>query len=208
MTYFTANDFESKPARNGDSPLTDSRGGTRYTLLLRSAKLIADGREYVCILRDVSAGGVKLRLFHPLPPSKFLALELGGGVRYPVRCVWQKGEFVGLRFLSTVQVQQLIEENFAKYARRPLRVNLHQTARIALHQGDMTVTLINLSQQGACIDCEAHLLLHQRLRIDILTHTSLFAKVIWRKYPHYGLVLDEVFSMSDLAVLAGKLQSV
>ncbi|MEY2942918.1 MAG: hypothetical protein RLY97_932 [Pseudomonadota bacterium] len=215
--HIAANDFEPAPVDQGNGlgqaqgqialqKSADPRGSSRYTLLLRSAKLIADGREYLCILRDASSGGVKLRLFHPLPPSKFLALELGGGERYPVQCVWQKGDFVGLSFHGSVNVQSLIEENFAKYPRRPLRVNLHKTARMRVNHEDMHVTLVNLSQQGACIDCDAHLLLQQRLRIDIAHHVTLFAKVSWRRYPHYGLVLEQTFSLSDLAILAAQLQ--
>ena len=43
---------------------------------MRTAKLVVDGREYLCVLRDASATGVKLRLFHPMPAGDAIALEL------------------------------------------------------------------------------------------------------------------------------------
>src|SRR5690606_20786923 len=54
----------------------DMREAPRFALLIRSAKLICDSGEYLCIIRDVSETGVRLRLFHPLPPDQLLTLEL------------------------------------------------------------------------------------------------------------------------------------
>ena len=47
----------------GPASGAEARGAERYTVLLRTAKLIAGGAEYLCVLRDISATGVKLRLF-------------------------------------------------------------------------------------------------------------------------------------------------
>jgi hypothetical protein len=58
------------------------RRAPRFTLLVRAAKLIADGREYLCVLRDASATGVKVRVFHPLPAYQTIELETGNGERY------------------------------------------------------------------------------------------------------------------------------
>jgi len=38
------------------------RAAPRFTLLIRAAKLIADGREFLCIIRDASATGLKPKL--------------------------------------------------------------------------------------------------------------------------------------------------
>ena len=43
------------------------RGAQRFTLLIRTAKLVCESGEYLCVIRDVSSTGVRLRLFHDLP---------------------------------------------------------------------------------------------------------------------------------------------
>ena len=48
------------------------------------AELICDDSEYLCIIRDVSATGVRLRIFHALPPSRTFQLELATGERFEI----------------------------------------------------------------------------------------------------------------------------
>lgn len=43
------------------------------------AKLGADKRELLCVIRDVSEGGIRLRLFHELPQPTYLAIEMENG---------------------------------------------------------------------------------------------------------------------------------
>ena len=48
----------------------------RISLMLRAAKLAGSKGEFLCILRDVSATGLKARLFHPLPSDSPFTIEL------------------------------------------------------------------------------------------------------------------------------------
>ena len=48
----------------------DMRGAQRFTLLIRTAKLVSETGEFLCIIRDVSATGLRLRLFHDLPRGR------------------------------------------------------------------------------------------------------------------------------------------
>jgi hypothetical protein len=86
------------------------RRAPRFTLLVRAAKLIIDGREYLCVLRDASNTGVKVRIFHPLPPYLHIALETGSGERYPMEMMWLKDDHAGFRFFDEIDVQHLIED--------------------------------------------------------------------------------------------------
>ena len=58
------------------SAAAEQRAAQRYALMLRAGKLVCDGQEFLCILRDASATGFKARLFHNLP--KGAAYELQG----------------------------------------------------------------------------------------------------------------------------------
>jgi len=58
---------------------TELRGSPRFTLLLRVAKLVVDDREQICVIRDASATGLKVKIFAPLPQHAELAVELANG---------------------------------------------------------------------------------------------------------------------------------
>jgi hypothetical protein len=47
----------------------DPRGAARSSLMFRTAKILCESGEYVCVVRDVSATGARLRLFHAAPPD-------------------------------------------------------------------------------------------------------------------------------------------
>ena len=90
----------------------EQRSGNRFTLLLRAAKLITASGEFLCLIRDVSDRGMKVRLFHPLAIDAPCEIELGNGGRIALDCVWQKGDQAGFRFThGPIAVQGLIDEN-------------------------------------------------------------------------------------------------
>jgi hypothetical protein len=109
----------------------DLRGAPRFALMLRSAKLIADGVEYLCIIRDVSETGVKLRLFHPVPRAASLMIETASGQHYPMAVVWEAKNEAGFRFLERIDVDSFVSES-GPYPKRPLRLRVHHPAEVRI----------------------------------------------------------------------------
>src|SRR6218665_388546 len=96
---------ENSSARAGTlSGYEDQRAAPRFTLLIRSAKIISSSGEFLCIVRDVSSSGVRLRLFHPLPPGPDVTLELASGEQFEVTSVWENDDHAGFRFVEEIDV--------------------------------------------------------------------------------------------------------
>jgi hypothetical protein len=176
------------------------RRAPRFTLLVRAAKLIVDGREYLCVLRDASATGVKVRVFHPLPPYLHIALETGSGERYPMEMMWLKDDHAGFRFFDEIDVQALIEDRREQFPRRQIRLRLERPATIHSGAKSWPILVRDISQQGACIETPERLLLRQLVKIDIPGFPQIYAKVCWRQEPRHGLALETSFSMEELAL--------
>ena len=183
----------------------DQRGAKRLTLLLRSAKLVCTAGEFVCIVHDVSATGVRLRVFHPLPDQGELALVQGNGAVHFLDRVWQKGEFAGFRFAVPVDVAEFVSEP-SPWPRRPVRINLERPALILAQGGVNTAAVLNLSAQGAAIVTERYLAVGQRVRLEAQGMPSRMGCVKWRALPRYGLVFDQTMSLPDFACMVGQLQ--
>lgn len=183
----------------GTSNPADARGAERFTLLVRAAKLVADDREYLCVLRDVSATGVKLRLFHAVPEADTYRLELGNGERHGMQVMWRGGDHAGFRFDTPIDVPGLIDDRSNAFPKRQMRINLERPA--LLNSGALTfnATLHNISQSGACIECDQRLLLRQLVQVEIKGLPALYARVCWRRQPLYGLVFEQGFTLEELA---------
>lgn len=183
---------------------SDMREAPRYTLLIRTAKLVCESGEYLCVVRDASATGIKVRLFHPLPVQSELTLELANGERFPVERVWETGGDAGLRFTVPVDVSKIVAEEFA-FRKRPVRLRVKLAASIRIH-GDRSEALVHdLSQQGAQIHSARHLAVGQQVCLEVEHLAPIIAKVRWRRHPAYGLVFEQTFRLDEFARVAAVL---
>jgi hypothetical protein len=172
--------------------------------MLRSAKLIADGTEFLCIIRDVSETGVKLRLFHPAPHAAILMIETASGHHYPMQLVWEaKGE-AGFRFLRPIDVDAFVSES-GPYPKRPLRLRVHHPACVRWGKESHEATILDISRQGARISIPIKLALGQKFCLDARELPLFEATVCWRREPEYGLVFTQVMGLEELAQRAERM---
>ena len=183
----------------------ERRTANRVTLLIRPGKLIADGREFLCVVRDVSDGGVKVRLFQPLPDHEDLQIEFDHGERYKLQMVWQSGDQAGFLFAEDVAIDRLIAAHHGPHARRPPRLNVAVEAVLSTSGLRTPITLRDISQRGASIECGGWLMIDELVRIECDLLPTLHAKVRWRRPPRYGLVFEQTFRLDELAAACSRL---
>jgi len=189
----------------GSQPLDDRRSQSRYALLLRSAKLISLRGEYLCIVRDVSESGLKLRLFHPLPADEHLALELATGERFAVDLIWEENGEAGFRFPRGIDVAHFIAES-GPFPKRPVRIRVNHAVTLGFAGLTVPAVLHDLSRQGARIETEAKLAIGQSMRISGAELPEFEATVCWRREPNYGLVFRQLMRLEDLALRSFRMQ--
>ena len=196
-------------ARSGEDRDED-RGAQRFALYIRSAKLVCDGREFVCVIRDVSASGVKLRLFHDLPqaaggkPGLKLCLQTGDA--HHIELAWSRDREAGFSFSDDIDLDRFLAETSGLWPKRPLRFNFDLPVRLSSLRGKMEARLCNLSQQGVGVLCEERLAIDQLVRIECDTLPEIVGKVRWRDGELYGLVLENTFRLDEFALLVNRLQ--
>ena len=184
---------------------SDPRIAPRFTLLIRTAKLINSHGEFLSILRDASATGVSVRTFHKLAPERHMLLEMPNGDRHEIETVWEREGAAGFRFTHPIDAQRIIEGR-GRFSRRPVRLRLQVPAVLTSSGRSFAAVVRNISQQGARIDCRELLALEQKLQLDADGLPPIRAKVRWRRGEEYGLVFDDTFQFAELAQLANELQ--
>jgi hypothetical protein len=183
----------------------DERAAPRFTLLIRSAKLITPLGEFICVIRDVSETGISLRGFHALPVEGPLMLELGTGERHAIEWVWERGSEGGYRFIDPVEVHDLVAEA-GRFPKRQLRLNIPLPIELAFSGRRARAEIVNLSQQGARVTSAELLAIDQPLRLLTATLPEIRARVRWRRDSEFGLVFDDTFSLAQLARFAAAVQ--
>ncbi|MGI8943159.1 MAG: PilZ domain-containing protein [Qipengyuania sp.] len=184
----------------------EQREAKRFTSLIRSAKLVSTQGEFVCVVRDVASKGISIRTFHDLPPDRHVALELQNGEIFELERVRAEGRVASYTFDAPVAIERLLHESW-DHPKRQLRLNLAIPLVLSTLAGRVEGITQNLSQQGACVECDAGFAIDQTLRIEARHMPEIRAKVRWRRDMHYGLVFDNTFTLRDFALLAARLQS-
>ncbi|OCC23909.1 hypothetical protein MB02_08800 [Croceicoccus estronivorus] len=183
----------------------DHRRDPRFTLLIRTAKLVAPTGEFMCILRDASASGIRVQIFHPLPEGRNFILELPNGDRHRIETVWEEQGHAGFRFMDRVDLARLIGDP-GPFPKRPVRLAVQLPALISSQGITTGIVIRNLSQTGARIECQSHLAIGQKLRLEADPLPVLEARVRWRRGTDYGVALDQTFRFEELAKLVAVLQ--
>lgn len=198
--------LELSPGNADPDEAAELRTAPRISLVLRAAKLLCPLGEFLCILRDVSASGIKARLFHQLPDLQSFELELGNGERFRVELVWQRDDHAGFQFLGgEVDLARLIDEG-GPFPKRQLRLKLDLPIDVCSNGAVVVGRLHDLSQHGALIELDRALALRQLVRVSGSALPSRHARVRWRRGKAHGLVFHEGFRLDELAQLVAALQ--
>lgn len=174
------------------------RTAERFTLMLRVAKLVSSQGEYPCVIRDVSATGLRIRLFHQLPAEKHLVLILGNGDSYFIENVWNNEAEAGFQFSARIDVAAFMAES-SRYPKRQVRLAVDLPATLAMREFASPVVIRDLSQHGARIESERELFLGQHVRLKAQHLPQMFASVRWKTGLNYGVVFQNGFKLDELA---------
>ncbi len=203
----SANDEPLATAQAVTPSDAEQRTAARYTPLIRTAKITGVSGEFLCVVSDISATGVSVRLFHPLPRDLALKLEMSNGDSLPLERVWEKDGRAGFRFAGDVDLTKILQGR-GQWPKRPIRINLDMPAKLVGLTGRFDATIRNISMQGAQIDCVERLAIDQRLRLSNAVVSEIVTKVRWRKGNLYGLVFDDTFQFADLALIVARAQGI
>lgn len=204
--------IDASGSAEADNTLEPSnrRVAPRYNLLIRAATLISAQGEFVCVVRDVSETGVRIRLFHELPLEERLELEMPTGKTYGIEPVWNRGDEAGFTFANNIDTKEFVHEGCI-YPKRPIRLRIQFPVRLKTLSHTCEAFVENLSQQGALLDTQAQFAIGQNVRIEGLAGAEPFgqvqAKVRWRSAKRCGVVFEDTRSLKDFARLAAHLQA-
>lgn len=197
------------PATGGAEVLSatgqEDRAAPRFTLLIRPAKLHVGAAQFVCVIRDLSATGVSIRQFHDIAWDDPVVLELQTGDRHPVEPVWHRPGEAGFRFFDPIAVDEVIG-GCSAYPKRDLRFEIAWPITVQAQGVSNPAEVVNLSRQGALIECDALLAIGQAVMLEAKGLPMIEARVRWRKGSHYGMVFDTTFSLQQLAIAIEQLQ--
>ena len=130
----------------------DRRTGDRYLSLLRVGALLIDGRRELCLVRNVSAGGMLIRPYSPIPAGTEVSVELKHGETVSGIARWIEEGLVGIAFDEAIDVVALLATSEDGPQPRMPRIELSCTAWVREDADIYRTRTLIISQGGMSVE--------------------------------------------------------
>jgi hypothetical protein len=135
----------------------ERRGAPRQLTLLRVALLHAGGTSDLCIIRNLSGGGVSASVYRALDKGESVQIEFRSDERLSGEVIWTRGQEVGIAFPANIDVEAVLASRWVnengKQQRLP-RINLECGCRIRVGSNFYVGRLRDISQGGAKVEVQ------------------------------------------------------
>jgi hypothetical protein len=132
-------------------PAVDLRADERHRTVLQVAKLATERGDELCILRNVSAGGLRAEVYCRLAVGDPVQLELRTGRGMAGRVVWARGSSIGVAFDRKVPILSYLAhqamQELGRRVRAP-RIRIGEPGILRLPEGDSLADIVDASQAG------------------------------------------------------------
>jgi hypothetical protein len=184
---------------SSDAPqCPDRRNDQRYVSLLRVGALLIDGRRELCLIRNVSAGGMMIRPYSPIAVGTTVSIELKHGEMVSGVAQWSDKGLIGVTFDEAVDVLALLSGTGLETRPRMPRIELNCVATIR-HEGTVfRARVVNISQGGICIDSPVDLAIHGDVVVTLTGLHAAAGVVKWRDGDCFGIGFNRVYPVHEL----------
>jgi len=184
---------------SADTPsCPDRRHDERYVSLLRVGALTIDGRRELCLIRNVSAGGMMIRPYSPIAAGTHVSIELKQGECVSGVAQWSDDGLVGVAFDTAIDVLALLNAPGGRPRPRMPRIELSCTASLR-HDGKVfRARVVNISQGGICVDSPMDLDSGDDVVVTLSGLHAVAGVVKWKEDAFHGIGFNRVFPVDEL----------
>jgi len=179
----------------------ERRRQQRHLTILRVGALMVDGERELCLVRNISAGGVMAHVYRQLPVGTRVEIEIKNDEPIPGQVVWEAESNVGIEFDRKIDVPDLLATSKilgdGGRARRP-RVEIDRMAKIRCGAEVDWVHAINISQGGVAIETDLIYQPEADVVVTLEGFRPLPGVVRWQRDRQCGIAFIQVMPIHEL----------
>ena len=134
--------------------LPERRSDERHLSLLRVGSITIAGRRELCLIRNVSAGGMLIRPYCAIATGTPITVELKQGDPISGIAKWTRDDCVGVSFDEPIDVLALLSSADGPRPRMP-RVEVDCVAWVRVDATVHRSRAVNISQGGIKVECRS-----------------------------------------------------
>jgi len=183
------------------APQPDRRRQTRHMTILRVGTLIIDGRRELCLIRNISAGGLMAHVYSPLAIGQKLSVELKTNQRITGNVAWVEGANIGIAFDEPTDVEELLATHSgleAGWRPRLPRVEVDRLAMLRLGATTYGVSTRDISQGGVKIETDRAFETGDEVVLTLDKFRPIHGVVRWYNDGLCGIAFNQVIPFHEL----------
>jgi hypothetical protein len=179
----------------------ERRSGERHVKILRVGVLVVDGRRELCLIRNISAGGLMAHIYSPVRVGQALTVELRTHEAIPGRIAWARDSNAGVAFDAPVDIAELLANpttlDNGWRARSP-RIEVDRAATLRINGIPGPVRICDISQSGVKIETSAKLTIDGDVVLSPEGFRPIAGVARWQDGDRAGIVFNEVIRLNEL----------
>jgi hypothetical protein len=182
-------------------PPGERRQQTRHLTILRVGTLIAQGARELCLIRNISAGGLMAHVYSAYETDQRVAVELKTNQQIPGIVTWSDGSNIGVTFDEPIDVEELLTiepvlDNGWK-TRLP-RVEVDRLATLRVGATTYWVNTRDISQGGVKVESDQPLEAGAEVVISLEGFRPIAGAVRWYQDGLAGIAFNQVIPFREL----------
>ena len=134
----------------------DARRATPHMTILRVGTLITEAARELCLVRNISAGGLKAHVYCALDEGQEISVELKSNHEIPGNVSWISNSNVGISFTQPIDVEEMLNHSALDNGWQPRlpRVEVDRLATLRVGARVFAVSTIDISQGGIKLETD------------------------------------------------------
>jgi PilZ domain len=133
---------------------SDRRDGERHMTLFRVGSILVNDRRELCLIKNISAGGMMIRLYCEVAEGRPCIVELKSGQPIHGRISWIREHHAGVAFDQPIDVVDILSSSMEGPRPRMPRIETHCHATLRDGANVLRVRACDISQGGVKVECE------------------------------------------------------
>ena len=179
----------------------ERRTALRHLTILRVGSLIIEGKRELCLIRNISAGGLMAHVYTPLAEGQRVEVELKSDQRIAGSVYWARESNIGIGFDAPIDVEEMLashKSGSGDWRPRMPRIEVDRLAMMRVGARAYGVSTCDISQGGVKLIVDQPLEPGAAVVLSLEQFRAVPGVVRWYHEGVAGIAFNEVIPFQEL----------
>ena len=188
-----------------DAPIPLERRETdRQLTLFRVGSLMIGQRRELCLIKNISAGGMMIRAYCAIEPGTRVSVELKCGETVGGTASWVQQDTIGLEFDHPIDIVEMLKTSMEGPRPRMPRIEVDCVALVRDGADTHRASTRDVSQGGVKVALDQALAIGADLVVTLNGLAPIAGTVRWSEAGCYGITFNKVLALPLLVAWLGE----